>query len=84
MTRGRNHVPAHGSIRPLPSLASAHEQKLANFGAPTWFAIFLPRGASEPIIRKLKQQRSRRDTPSVKKRLNVLVLLFTEELISGG
>jgi hypothetical protein len=28
---------------------------LADFEAPTWFAVFLPRGASEPIIRKLNQ-----------------------------
>jgi tripartite-type tricarboxylate transporter receptor subunit TctC len=43
------------SIRALPNLASVHEQKLADFEAPTWFAVFLPRGASEPIIRKLNQ-----------------------------
>ena len=36
----------------LPNLASA-EQGLADFEAPTWFAVFLPRGASEPITRKL-------------------------------
>jgi hypothetical protein len=35
----------------LPNLASAHEQGLADFEAPTRFAVFLPRGASEPIIR---------------------------------
>jgi len=35
----------------LPNLASAHEQGFADFEAPTWFAVFLPRGASEPIIR---------------------------------
>jgi tripartite-type tricarboxylate transporter receptor subunit TctC len=40
----------------LPNLASAHEQGLADFEAPTWFAVFLPRGASEPIIRKLKRR----------------------------
>jgi tripartite-type tricarboxylate transporter receptor subunit TctC len=39
----------------LPNLASAHEQGLADFEAPTWFAVFLPRGASEPIFRKLNQ-----------------------------
>jgi hypothetical protein len=44
----------------LPNLASAHEQGyrrrgLADFEASTWFAVFLPRGASEPIIRKLNQ-----------------------------
>jgi tripartite-type tricarboxylate transporter receptor subunit TctC len=32
----------------------AHEQGLGGFEAPTWFAVFLPRGASEPIIRKLE------------------------------
>jgi tripartite-type tricarboxylate transporter receptor subunit TctC len=31
------------------------EQGLADFEAPTWFAVFLSRGASEPIIRKLNQ-----------------------------
>jgi tripartite-type tricarboxylate transporter receptor subunit TctC len=39
----------------LPNLASAHEQGIAVFEAPTWFTVFLPRGASEPIIRKLDQ-----------------------------
>jgi hypothetical protein len=38
----------------LPNLASAHEQGLADFEAPTRFAVFLPRGASERIISKLK------------------------------
>jgi len=28
---------------------------LADIKAPTWFAVFLPRGASEPIIRKLNR-----------------------------
>ena len=57
----------------LPSLASAHEQGLADFEAPTWFAVFLPRGASEPIIRKLNQAAfATAHTPSVQERLNVL------------
>jgi hypothetical protein len=34
----------------LPNLASAHEQRFADFEAPTWFAVFLSRGASELII----------------------------------
>ena len=38
----------------MPNLASS-EQGLADFEAPTWFAVFLPRGASEPIFRKLNQ-----------------------------
>jgi tripartite-type tricarboxylate transporter receptor subunit TctC len=50
----------------LPNLASAHEQGLADFEAPTWFAVFLPCGASEPIIRKLNQAAfATADTPSV-------------------
>jgi tripartite-type tricarboxylate transporter receptor subunit TctC len=54
----------------LPNLASAHEQRLADFEAPTWFAAFLPRGASEPIIRKLNQATfATADTPSVQERL---------------
>jgi tripartite-type tricarboxylate transporter receptor subunit TctC len=57
----------------LPNLASAHEQGLGGFEAPTWFAVFLPRGASEPIIRKLNQAAvATADTPSVRERLNVL------------
>jgi len=50
----------------LPNLASAGEQGLADFEAPTWFAVFLPRGASEPIIRKLNQAAfATANTPSV-------------------
>jgi Tripartite tricarboxylate transporter family receptor len=57
----------------LPNLASAHEQGLADFEAPTWFAVFLPRGASEPIIRKLNQAAfATADTPSVQERPNVI------------
>jgi tripartite-type tricarboxylate transporter receptor subunit TctC len=40
------------------------------FEAPSWFAVFLPRGASEPIIRKLDQAAfATADTPSVQERL---------------
>jgi len=35
--------------------------RVADFEAPTWFAVFLPRGASEPIIRKLNQTAFARD-----------------------
>jgi hypothetical protein len=56
----------------LPNLASAHEQELADFEAPTRFAVFLPRGASEPIIRKLNQAAfATADRPSAQERLNV-------------
>jgi hypothetical protein len=56
---------------------------LPDIAAPTWFAVFLPRGAPEPIVRKLNQAASATaDTPSVQKRLIVLVVLkVTEELI---
>jgi len=56
----------------LPDLASS-EQGVADFEAPTWFAVFLPRGASEPIFRKLNQAAfATADTPSVQERLHVL------------
>jgi tripartite-type tricarboxylate transporter receptor subunit TctC len=44
----------------LPNLASAHEQGLVDFEAPTWFAGFLPRGAPEPIIVQLAHRVLRR------------------------
>jgi hypothetical protein len=38
---------------------------LADFEAPTWFAVFLPRGASAPSNRKLNQAAfATADTPS--------------------
>jgi hypothetical protein len=53
-------------------VASA-EQGLGDFEAPAWFAVFLPRGASEPTVRKFNQAASATaDTPSVQERLNVL------------
>jgi tripartite-type tricarboxylate transporter receptor subunit TctC len=49
----------------LPNLASAHAQGLTDFEARTWFAVFRPRGASAPIIRKLNQAAfATGDTPS--------------------
>ena len=69
----------------LPNLASAHEQGLADFEAPTWFAVFLPRGASEPIIRKLNQAAfATADTPSVQERLNVLAAPIHRGADFGG
>jgi tripartite-type tricarboxylate transporter receptor subunit TctC len=44
-----------GLYAALPNLASAREQGLADFEAPTRFAVFRPRGASEPIIHRLNQ-----------------------------
>ena len=49
---------------------------LGVFEAPPWFAVFLPRGAPEPIIRKLNEAAfATADTPSVQERLNVLATL---------
>jgi tripartite-type tricarboxylate transporter receptor subunit TctC len=37
----------------LPDQASAHEQGLLNFDASNWFALFLPKGTSAAIVKKL-------------------------------
>jgi tripartite-type tricarboxylate transporter receptor subunit TctC len=39
----------------LPALASAHEQGLTDFEAYSWYAVFLPKGAPEPIVQKLHE-----------------------------
>ena len=46
-TLTRNRAPV------LPDLPTAQEQGLADFEAYTWFALFLPRGTPEPIVRRL-------------------------------
>jgi tripartite-type tricarboxylate transporter receptor subunit TctC len=69
----------------LPNPASAHEQGLAVFEAPTWFAVFLPRGASEPIFRTLNQAAfATADTPSVQERLNALAAPIHRGADFGG
>jgi tripartite-type tricarboxylate transporter receptor subunit TctC len=53
--------------------------------APTRFTVFLPRGASEPIIRKLNQAAfATADTPSVQERLNVLAAPIHRGADFGG
>jgi tripartite-type tricarboxylate transporter receptor subunit TctC len=37
----------------LPSLATAHEQGLADFETSAWHGIFLPKGTSEAIVQRL-------------------------------
>jgi tripartite-type tricarboxylate transporter receptor subunit TctC len=60
-----------GVYAALPNLARAHEQGLADFEAPTWCAVFLPCGASEPVIRKFSQAAlATADVLSVQERLN--------------
>jgi tripartite-type tricarboxylate transporter receptor subunit TctC len=46
---------ARSRAQVLPELASAHEQGIADFSAWTWFALFLPRGAPEPIAAKVHE-----------------------------
>ena len=37
----------------LPDLPTAHEQGLIDFDIPSWYALFLPRGTPDAIVRKL-------------------------------
>jgi tripartite-type tricarboxylate transporter receptor subunit TctC len=54
----------------LPTLASAHEQGLADFEANYWNGVFLPQGTPEPIVQKLHDAVvTTIDSPSVQMRL---------------
>ena len=54
----------------LPTLASAHEQGLANFHASTWYGIFLPKRTPAPIVQKLHGALiATMETPAVQARL---------------
>lgn len=54
----------------MPTLASAHEQGLTNFHASTWYGIFLPKRAPEPIVQKLHGAVvATMNTPAVQERL---------------
>jgi tripartite-type tricarboxylate transporter receptor subunit TctC len=37
----------------MPDLPSAHEQGLANFDVPSWYALFLPAGTPADMVRRL-------------------------------
>jgi tripartite-type tricarboxylate transporter receptor subunit TctC len=39
----------------MPELPSAHEQGLADFDIPSWYALFLPRGTPVEIVRRLNR-----------------------------
>jgi tripartite-type tricarboxylate transporter receptor subunit TctC len=39
----------------LSDLPSAHEQGLTGFDIPSWYAIFLPKGASASVVQKLNE-----------------------------
>jgi tripartite-type tricarboxylate transporter receptor subunit TctC len=57
----------------LPQLATANEQGLKDFEAPAWWALFLPSGTPEPIVRKLNAATiAALDTPAVKERLGAI------------
>jgi tripartite-type tricarboxylate transporter receptor subunit TctC len=57
----------------LPHLPTAQEQGLADFEAYTWFALFLPRGTPEAIVRRLHEATVKAaKTPSIRERLEGL------------
>jgi tripartite-type tricarboxylate transporter receptor subunit TctC len=57
----------------LPNLASAHEQGLAEFDAPGWYAFSAPKGTPDAILRRLSKAMSDAlDTPAVGNRLREL------------
>jgi tripartite-type tricarboxylate transporter receptor subunit TctC len=54
----------------LPNLPTALEQGMQNFEAYTWNALFLPKGASADVVKKLNDAaKAAMDTPAVKERL---------------
>src|SRR6202021_3216387 len=58
--------------RPPPrrDRASTHEQGLTDFEASIWYALFLPKGAPDPIVAKLHDAAvATTETPSVRERL---------------
>ncbi len=59
----------------IADLATTGEQGLAGVEASVWNAFFLPRGAPEPVVRKLNKAMSDTvDDPNVRKRLEDLGL----------
>jgi tripartite-type tricarboxylate transporter receptor subunit TctC len=54
----------------VPELPSAHEQGLTDFDIPSWYALFLPKGTPDAIVRKLNAATvAAMDTPSMQERL---------------
>jgi tripartite-type tricarboxylate transporter receptor subunit TctC len=57
----------------IPTLATAHEQGLADFDISTWNAFFLPKDTPAPIVKRLNEATSATiDTPAVQARLHEL------------
>jgi tripartite-type tricarboxylate transporter receptor subunit TctC len=64
----------------LPNLPTANESGLPNFEAYTWNAIFLPKGASAAIVKKLHDVAvETMKTPAVKARLESLGAIIVPE-----
>jgi tripartite-type tricarboxylate transporter receptor subunit TctC len=54
----------------LPDLTTAAEQGVPGLAVSGWYALFLPRGTPEPIVRRLSGAASAAvDTPSVRERI---------------
>ena len=57
----------------MPDLPSAHEQGLTDFDIPSWYALFLPKGTPDPIVRKLNAAAvAAMNTPVMKERLKAI------------
>jgi tripartite-type tricarboxylate transporter receptor subunit TctC len=57
----------------MPDLPSAHEQGLTDFDIPSWYALFLPKGTPNEIVRKLNSAAvAAMDTPSMQERLKAI------------
>jgi tripartite-type tricarboxylate transporter receptor subunit TctC len=57
----------------LPDLPSADEQGLTGFDIPSWYALFLPKGTPDPIVRKLNAAAvAAMNTPVMRERLKAI------------
>jgi tripartite-type tricarboxylate transporter receptor subunit TctC len=64
---------AHERSPLLPTLATAHEQGLANFEAITWNAFFLPKDTPAAIVKKLNDATNEAmNTAAIKERMHEL------------
>jgi tripartite-type tricarboxylate transporter receptor subunit TctC len=61
---------ARERMQALPDLPTAHEQGLTDFDAPGWYAVVLPVGTPDVIVRRLNKALSEAlDSPEVSDRL---------------
>ena len=57
----------------LPDLPSAHEQGLTGFDIPSWYALFLPKGTPDAIVRRLNAAAiAAMNTPAMQERLKTI------------